>query len=197
MIGMVAQWIALVAIRLVLGFIGLFAVAIALPFSTIHRETARDFSEFPHPNRHWVLETLPKWAWLWSNDRDGARGDKRGWWDNETGDSESFWSRYQWLAIRNPVNNSGFLPFLSCDVTKSVITVLSGSKADDYKTIVKGYQWLKADDGKFSYYHFYYLSDNWYIRMGHKIKLEHNNYHKDPDDPTKALKSWTFRIRRL
>lgn len=196
---MALQWIVLVFIRIILGILGLFAVAIALPFSTIHRATANPFTDlrFKRDDRHWVLETLPKWAWLWSNDRDGARGDKRGWWDNESGDSTQFLSKYKWLAIRNPVNNSGFLPFLSCDVTKSKITVLAGSLANDYKNLLGGYQWLKANDGKFNYYHFYYLSDKWYIRMGHKIKLEHNLYKLDPNDPTKALKSWTFRVRKL
>lgn len=51
---------------------------------------------------------LPKWAWIWDNDRDGIDGD--GGFKNEHCPSYglaygSFLCRYIWLAIRNPSAN--------------------------------------------------------------------------------------------
>lgn len=67
---------------------GLFLVPIALPF-------AKDGK-------------LPKWAWIWDNDRDGISGD--GGFRNEHCPSYklpygSFICNYIWLAVRNPSAN--------------------------------------------------------------------------------------------
>lgn len=53
----------------------------------------------------WYMRKLPKWAWVWDNDRDGSLGDKRGWWREKVGNPESNWNQYRWLALRNPANN--------------------------------------------------------------------------------------------
>ena len=63
---------------------GLIIVPIALLFRT--------------PDDH-----LPKWAWLWDNSSHGADGDN--FWISRCGNT--FWCRYQWLALRNPTFNLG------------------------------------------------------------------------------------------
>lgn len=80
---------------LVMIIIGLFVVAIALPFS----------HKIGEKNEYgWQMERLPKWAWYWSNDYDGVQGQKNG--KNYTDSAlDSFWGRYNWTAIRNPANN--------------------------------------------------------------------------------------------
>ena len=196
---MAVSWSVLMLVRAVLILLGLVVVAVALPFYNGNRKLDQFFTQF-HTKDVWYHIGLPKWAWLWSNDRDGALGDKRGWWHNEMvkegGSCYSFKSMYTWLALRNPVNNLGFLPLFSCDISKSTVKVIAGSKATDYKDMGKGLQILKANDGKFNYYHLYYTSDRFYIRIGHKIKLGHNLYVHSEADPTKSLKSFTLRIRK-
>jgi len=196
LIYMVVSWMVLVLIRLPLILIGLVVTPIALRDRKISMKGAQKFTQF-HKDDIWFHIGLPKWAWLWSNDRDGAMGDKRGWWHNEVNrKSQNMWPMYKWLALRNPVNNLGFLPFFSCDISKAKVEVIAGHEAPDYKDMPKGLQILKANDGKFNYYHLYYTSDRFYIRIGHKIKLVHNLYVHSETDPTKSLKSFTFRIRK-
>ena len=191
---MTIEWALLVLIRLILFTMGLFIVPIALPFRITHAGTRQHFTQF-NKTKFWELVTLPNWAWLWSNDRDGALGDKRGWWDNECGDARKFSCMFKWLAIRNPVHNTTFT-WLSCDVSKVFVSVLGGSLAKDYKDIQDGWQLLKASGHHFNYYHLYIVKPSLglYVRIGHKIKLKHNveNFSQDPD---KRWKKFTFRIR--
>ena len=112
------QAIGLILLRIVLIVAGLVVVPIALPFRVTDASTAKPFTEQPGT---WVLVTLPRWAWLWSNDRDGAMGDERGWWHANAPfglGADHWFSQLVWLAYRNPANNARFTRFMGCPVTE-------------------------------------------------------------------------------
>lgn len=80
---LILKFLALAVVSLA----GLFVVPIALMFAG---------------------EKLPKWAWIWDNDRDGINGD--GGFKNEHCPAYKlqyggFLCRFIWLAIRNPAAN--------------------------------------------------------------------------------------------
>lgn len=112
-----AQWSLLFSVRVVLILLGLWVVPLALPF--IHKgSTWVPFTQAPG---NWCLIKLPAWAWIWSNDRDGALGDKRGWWHLNApfGLGAHHWfSMFFWLALRNPANNMRFTPWFGCPVAE-------------------------------------------------------------------------------
>lgn len=111
------QWALFLPLRVTLILLGLVVVPLALPFLTIENPPVA-FTQAPG---YWGLGRLPAWAWLWSNDRDGALGDKRGWWHlNAPFDLGAYhwFSQFWWLAIRNPANNMRFHPWFSCPVAE-------------------------------------------------------------------------------
>jgi len=111
------QWLLLFPVRVVLILLGVLVVPLALPFV----QSAGTWMPFTQAPGNWRLVTLPDWAWLWSNDRDGALGDKRGWWHLNAlfglGAYHPF-SMFWWLALRNPANNMRFSPLFGCPVTE-------------------------------------------------------------------------------
>lgn len=111
------QWALFIPLRVTLILLGLVVVPLALPFLTIENPPIA-FTQAPG---YWGLGRLPAWAWLWSNDRDGALGDKRGWWHLNTPfdlGAYHWFSQFWWLAIRNPANNMRFSPWFSCPVAQ-------------------------------------------------------------------------------
>ena len=124
---MILQWLFILLIRIPLILIGLFIVPIGICFNKVDYSSARRFTKY-NTDRKWVLVTLPDWLWIWSNDEDGALGDKRGWWDAncKSGYSRDFLSKYVWLALRNPVNNMRFVKGISCRVSDCVVTKVYG-----------------------------------------------------------------------
>lgn len=111
------QWLLLFPVRVVLILLGVLVVPLALPFV----QSAGPWVPFTQAPGKWRLVTLPAWAWLWSNDRDGALGDKRGWWHLNApfGLGAYHWfSMLWWLALRNPANSMRFTPLLGCPVTE-------------------------------------------------------------------------------
>jgi hypothetical protein len=111
------QWAVFLPLRVFLILLGWLVVPLALPFLTIQGPPVA-FTQAPG---FWSLARLPAWAWLWSNDRDGALGDKRGWWHLNApfGLGAYHWfSKLWWLAIRNPANNMRFSPWFSCPLTE-------------------------------------------------------------------------------
>jgi hypothetical protein len=111
------QWALFLPLRVFLILLGFLVVPSALPFLTVEGPLI-PFSQAPG---NWALARLPAWAWLWSNDRDGAIGDKRGWWhlNSPFGLGAYHWfSQFWWLAIRNPANNMRFTPWFSCPVAE-------------------------------------------------------------------------------
>lgn len=111
------QWLLLFPVRVVLVLLGALVVPLALPFARAEGPPV-PFTQAPG---YWRLVKLPGWAWLWSNDRDGALGDKRGWWHLNAPfglGAEHWFSMLWWLALRNPANNMRFTPLLGCPVTE-------------------------------------------------------------------------------
>jgi len=111
------QWALFLPLRVFLILLGFLVVPAALPFLSIEGPPIA-FTQAPG---FWSLRRLPFWAWLWSNDRDGALGDKRGWWHLNApfGLGAYHWfSQLWWLAIRNPANNMRFHPWFSCPLTE-------------------------------------------------------------------------------
>lgn len=112
-----AQWLLLFPARVGLILLGLLLVPLALPFRVRQGPSV----PFTQASGTWQLVVLPAWAWLWSNDRDGALGDKRGWWHLNApfGLGAYHWfSMFWWLALRNPANNMRFTPLFGCPVTE-------------------------------------------------------------------------------
>lgn len=112
------QAAGLILLRLALILAGMLIVPIALPFRKTDESTAKPFTQEAGT---WKLVTLPRWAWLWSNDRDGAMGDERGWWHVNAPfglGADHWFSMLVWMAFRNPANNARFTRFMGCPVTE-------------------------------------------------------------------------------
>ncbi|MDM1710625.1 hypothetical protein HX137_08220 [Pseudomonas sp. 165] len=112
-----AQWLLLFPVRVALILIGLVVVPLAMPLLVTEGPPV-PFTQAPG---NWQFKRLPGWAWLWSNDRDGAVGDKRGWWHLNAPFGLGAYhplSMFVWLALRNPANNMRFTRWLGCPVTE-------------------------------------------------------------------------------
>lgn len=97
--------------KIILVILGLFIVAISIPFG----RTIRPAPEWQgHSIRHiydgWEFRALPKWShWIWGSDKYGAYGNFI--WGSKS-NPRSFFSQYEWLALRNPASNiNNFTPF--------------------------------------------------------------------------------------
>ncbi|BBH44754.1 hypothetical protein [Pseudomonas sp. KU43P] len=111
------QWLLLFPVRVALILIGLVVVPLAMPLLVTEGPPV-PFTQAPG---NWQFKRLPAWAWLWSNDRDGAAGDKRGWWHLNAPFGLGAYhplSMFVWLALRNPANNMRFTRWLGCPVTE-------------------------------------------------------------------------------
>lgn len=113
-----AQTVGLLVLRITLVLAGFVVVPLALPWRSVDETSRQPFTEAAGD---WLRIILPGWAWLWSNDRDGAAGDRRGWWHlNAPFGLGAFHplSMLIWLAYRNPANNARFTRFMGCPVTE-------------------------------------------------------------------------------
>lgn len=196
------HWSFLLFIWAPLIVIGIFVVPVALIFA----EEGKGRVPFTQHNTHkyWRMVHLPAWAWIWDNERDGANGDPRGWWDLNCyfwGDSGSFLNQYWWLAFRNPVNNLTFNWGLAVNMEGATVSLLAGQ--DYVSEDSPGWQFLMADGPKYHCYGFYYASKPWIdtrwtgkrafvVRIGHKIQLWHND-HDWTADYMKVWKGYTVR----
>lgn len=111
------QWLLLFPVRVVLILVGLVVVPLAMPLLVTEGPPV-PFTQAPG---NWQFKRLPAWAWLWSNDRDGAVGDKRGWWHLNAPFGLGAYhplSMFIWLALRNPANNMRFTSWLGCPITE-------------------------------------------------------------------------------
>lgn len=142
----------------------------------------------------WFPVHLHSLFWLWDNDRDGARGDHRGWYWMEylpsMPESVKYW---WWLAIRNPANN--FKRFiLGFDIRTAKIETVYGQDyvRDDFNST--GWQLVKAGNR----YHFYLVyrygqSDRaLVIELGNKFQVRHN--HGVYESEHKYFKGFTFEV---
>ncbi|WP_213881188.1 hypothetical protein [Pseudomonas sp. dw_358] len=161
------QWLFLFVSGFVMDFLGLFIVAIAIPF----RVNAVSGSD-GRP-----IVNLPKWAWLWGNDYDGLLGDKLGEWATEVpfGVSiDSFFAMWWWAAIRNPSNNMRFVSLWAAPIIGSTITYKGAAHVRDHDGEA-GWQFVTVENGGRHWYCFY-LVHQWsttrafVIRMGFKVE---------------------------
>jgi len=164
-------------------FLGLFAVAIGIPFRRVDPATKQPFTDprFAHLGS-WLLTRLPRWLLFWDNAFDGLGGDKRGWFANwciEHGIGyPSFWAMWIWAAIRNPANYWSRV-ITGCDVTGCTVDVLYGSAVVDESH--PGLHMLLATDAKGRKFPTVEVCYPWPIFKGHgvfgrfgwKIKTEH------------------------
>jgi len=144
----------------------------------------------------WFPVHLPSLFWLWDNDGDGARGDKRGWYWCED-ELVEHWSDglkyYWWLAIRNPANN--FKRFiLGFDIRKNEIKTIYGVDyvRDDFES--SGFQLVAAGWRYHLYYVRRYSQSNrgLVIELGNKFQVRHNGATYDSEH--KYFKGFTFEI---
>lgn len=144
--------------------LGLFVVAIALPFakestppalpSTVNRTVADG----------WKYIALPKWAnWLWGNDKYGAEGN---WfWNGKT-----FWKRYVWLALRNPANNLQRYSLFRFDTDPKEVRWIGDKLVDDVRGF-SGFQiaWQGWHSGLYWIIPYKNIDKCLRIRLGYKI----------------------------
>jgi hypothetical protein len=180
----VAMWTVLALIRLPMTILGLFVVLVALPFAKEH-----DHARLKVTWNEWTLIRLPRWAWLWDNERDGAMGDTRGrFWFKQApkflGDN-TFLKQYWWMAIRNPCNNfSRFMRPNGVDVRTLEITYKGDYVVKRSDKLL--WQFVKGQGPVFTYYQFDLKVPAWgdrhfSMRFGHKIspKYQLDNYVTD------------------
>lgn len=211
----IISWIIGAIIKLVAFILGLVIVPFGLLFlKDVDESTRRSYSDKRQKPGEWVHIGLKgKLFWLWENDRDGYAGDMRGWWNTNArfdGGAYAFWNLFWWGAVRNPSNNLRFVPGLTCDVSQSTVEMLAGTNPyTDDKLAQTGWCFLRAKGKYFNYYEFRYTGKPnknnkapLYIRMGHKIKITHNDidwslpqYQKGAEDYTKRFKGFTIRLR--
>lgn len=179
-----------VVIRTVLIVLSFPIVAVALPFSTKTMEGSH------------LMVKLPTWAWLWSNDRDGACGDRRGSWAKNTPfglPATSYFPMWWWLVIRNPVNNQRFCDWWSCDMSEAFVLTLAGQDNVRDRVGEDGWHFLGAKSPRGVFYSLYMVlpySERraFMLRIGTKIEPKHNHIDWSLEDPLKAMKSFTFKI---
>jgi|LGVE01.1.fsa_nt_gb hypothetical protein len=181
-LGIAILWPLIFVVRLFLTLIGIPIVLIAL------RDRKINPSDRSHTWTGWYLVNLPKWAWLWDNVRDGARGDVRGkyWFQQAPNWADTpYLKMFNWLALRNPVNNfSRWTPILSVSIIEKKIEVLSKGVRHQFLTVGFPYCHLR--------WNFY---KNYWLKCGHKLDLKYNG--RDwSNDPQKARRGFTFRIDR-
>lgn len=164
----------------------------ALP-KTSDTHKAKEFTQ--HPGNYWYPIHLPSWAWLWDNDHDGARGDKRGWYTMEWNPHWPDWLKhYFWLAFRNPANNFK-RHILGVDLRKCDIELLAGNfkVRDDQQN--KGWQFVSL--GGFRY-HLYLVKEYGdsgralVIQLGNKVEPRHVNV--TYEEERKYWKGFSFEI---
>lgn len=183
------NWLFLLLVRLVLIAAGLVVVPLALPFA--------DWASSVDDNR--PITILPRWAWLWSNDFDGAMGDKRGWWDAHAPfglGAQHWFSQFWWLAIRNPANNLRRTPLGSCPVSDCMI-FWEGNRDVADKPGRFGMQFVEAVhrlSGR-KYHGFYWtkrLTDTrcFVVRLGWKIQPSHEGEEEPPKGFTFKINPW-------
>lgn len=193
----VVQWLALLPLRVVMILLGLVVVPLALPWRRRQRCTRRPFTQ---AEGSWELVTLPRWAWLWSNDRDGALGDKRGWWHKNAPlglGADHWFSMFWWLAIRNPANNMRFTRLFGCPVTQTRCVYWGQREVEDDPGR-GGWRFTWARGGGWSWFGFYWVRE-WSATRALVVQLgfkgEPEDWDEDyADDLSRQWKGFTFEI---
>jgi len=198
MIRFVIKSVWLLALRLVLAMLGIFMVAIALPWSY----------EVPGTRKAngWYLRSLPRWTWLWGNDRDGAEGDdSRRWLDRDAVFSSKWpgyeWlNRWWWLAVRNPVNNATRTwSLFSIDLQQVKVWEWCGQYEVRDKISYEGWQFVQASYRYTSHYEYqgiYYVRRWGNTTKALVIQIGFKLYPRELENPPadEGRVSFTFEI---
>lgn len=198
----VLSWPVKFAIR-ILGMVsGLLVVPVGLAFEQVKEGTRRPFTDYPEAG-YWEHVGLPDKLWMWSNDEDGALGDTRGWWavNTQFGDYRGFFSKFWWMAIRNPFNNaSRFSSFYACHIANCDFTWYGKEYVrDDVNGL--GWQLVFSKNRKSGKIHggFYWVyrwgnSDRaLVVQIGNKIYPRHQSAVES--DPLDYYKGFTFEVQ--
>ena len=122
---------------LIVKLVGLIAVAISLPFAK-----EKPAPEWEHPSTRityngWRFIALPEpFQSIWGSDKYGANGNFL--WPAH-GDVDTFWMRYQWLALRNPGSNYSYMPWMNYVAKYENIKHIGADRIDD-NTGVTGFR---------------------------------------------------------
>lgn len=187
-----ALWLVFRTAFIIAGFV---VVPIGLLFRT--ETPVTDKSRQAYPSRKIVH--LPKIFWLWDNDAEGAMSWMDEWpemcWN---GKPDSFLSMFQWLAIRNPVNNMRFVKYLAVFIPDAKdFELLAGAQYVDDKADARGFQFSRCKMHGFPYYSFRWVGEKYYAEIGHKIEPRHFKPDYLLDLPErKKWKGMTFRFNR-
>lgn len=193
----VLQLVVLLPLRVAFILLGFVVVPLALPFRQYHADTLEPFSQ---ATGNWQLVTLPRWAWPWSNDRDGALGDHRGWWHENApfGLGSDHWlSMLIWLAYRNPANNLRFTRLFGCPVLSTVCAWWGSEEVEDDPG-KGGVRFLMAASGLLPFYGLYWVHQ-WsgtralVVQLG--FKGEPSDWAEDyTGDEQRQWKGFTFEV---
>ena len=121
-----------------------------------------------------MVHLQPQWIQsIWGSDKYGAEGN---WFWNDDNKQDTFWKRFKWLAIRNPVSNlDRKVPWMKIYDIKGVDVSYVGDQEVNDVTPIKGiqYAWYKQYGGL-------RIVKDWgdallHIRIGYKL------------EPTKAV----------
>lgn len=181
----------------ILGFLAQFFFIIsglvmsALP-KTERKHEKKPFKSYPG---FWFPVHLPRFAWLWDNEEDGARGDDRGWYWVDYHPEWPAWFKYWfWLAIRNPANN--FKRYiLGADIRRFHIEAVYGQAyvRDDFEST--GFQLVKGGHFRYHLYWVHRWGDSDHalvIQLGNKFQERHNGVKYE--DQRDYFKGFTFEI---
>lgn len=186
------QWSWLLAFDIFFNVLGLFMVAIGIPFARWDVSVSDGRA----------ILNLPRWLHIWGNDFDGLLGDKRGWWAANTPfhvDVNSFLAKWWWAAIRNPSNNMRRYSMFSAPIRGSKFAYVGDYEVED-DVEGGGMQFVKATSkaGK-NYYGFYWVKE-WHnsgdvkrclmIRIGFKVFPRHAGTDEEPKGLTYRLNPW-------
>lgn len=158
LLAFLVQVAILLPLRVAFILAGFVVVPVALLFRKHHAGTATPFTQSPG---NWQLVTLPRWAWPWSNDRDGAIGDKRGWWHVHAPfglGAYHYLSMLVWLALRNPANNLRFTRLFGCPVLSTSARWWGREEVEDDPG-KGGLRFLMASSGLWPFYGLYWVHE--------------------------------------
>ena len=163
-----------------LQLIGLIAVPIGLLLPTVTR-----------PSRKYAGRTITAFRspllWLFGNEEDGLAP---AWyvWANKGRDT--FWVRFKWLALRNPVGNLRFVPWINPKIVPSRIRFVGADREPPRGTAGWFYVWQGAYSGV------RLQSRNWRIWIGWKLKPDDRNG-IDPRDMRAPRCGFAFQLKRV
>lgn len=176
---------------LVLAPLGLIIVPIALIFA--RKPTDVPPEALGSQGDDWEYVRLPKWAYLWDNPQVGVEGDQY-WPSRYPGffhifgiTKKSFFAKWWWLAIRNPISGSDTINSFVLD-DKADIFYIGDYAVDSYADWASaGAQFVKCVCNGQSYYglfwvHQYHLNSKYCfrLRMGFKTKPNVPVNHENP-----------------